>query len=260
MRGLRWFMLSAGMVICLAVSVISAPARVQKISDGLVGYWPLDEDAGDSSEDMSGNGNDGQITGNVEWVEGKFGSALEFFGSGGSTFIVQDSESLRITGDLTIEAWIYPTAKPQKGGIITKYKGAGDNRGYMIDFYDTHFRTSLSTDGRSATNTIVGTHDWEADTWYHVATVFDGSNVHFYVNGQLIQKSAKSDGINPTTSPLELGNSWEELVFSGIIDEARVWDVARTEKEIQTLMTGPDAMAVDAAGKLAVAWGELRVK
>jgi len=64
MRGLRWIVLSAGMVICFALSVI--PAHAQKMPDGLVGYWPLDEDAGDSSSDMSGNGNDGQIMGNVE--------------------------------------------------------------------------------------------------------------------------------------------------------------------------------------------------
>ncbi len=260
MRGLRCTVLLAGLVICFVLSV--APAHAQKIPDGLVGYWPLDEDAGDSSMDMSGNGNDGEIKGNVEWVEGKFGSALEFFGSGGSTFIVQDSESLKITGDLTMEAWIYPTAKPQKGGIITKYKGAGDNRGYMIDFYDTNFRTILSTDGTRDTNIAVETTTWEENTWYHVATVFDGSNISFYIDGKLINKKAKSDGINPTTSPLELGNSWEELVFTGIIDEARVWNIAKSAEEIQKLMIGPDAIfsAVEAAGKLAVAWGELKVQ
>ena len=258
MRGLRCIALLAGMVICLALSV--APAHAQKMPDGLVGYWPLDEDDGNSSIDLSGNGNDGEIQGNVEWVEGKFGSALEFSGAG--TFIVEDSESLRITDALTIEAWIYPTAKPQKGGIITKYKGAGDNRGYMIDFYDTDLRYILSADGTSATNVSVSTTNWEVDTWYHVAGVFDGSDTSFYINGVLAQKSAKTTGINPSSAPLELGNSWEEKVFTGIIDEVRVWNIAKTEAEIQELMAGPDTMwfAVDAAGKLAVAWGELKVK
>jgi hypothetical protein len=61
---------------------------------------------------------------------------------------------------------------------------------------------------------------------------------------------------------LELGNSWEEKVFTGIIDEVRVWNIAKSAEEIQTLMTGPDGIwsAVEAADKLVITWGELRVK
>ena len=212
---------------------------------------------------MSGNGNDGQIEGDVNWVAGRFGSALEFFGTAGSTFIVQDSASLRVTNAITMEAWIYPTSGSQKGGVITKYKGAGNNRGYMIDFYDTDLRYILSADGTSASNVSVSTTNWEVDTWYHVAGVFDGSDTSFYINGVLAQKSAKTTGINPSSAPLELGNSWEEKVFTGIIDEVRVWNIAKTEAEIQELMAGPDAIwpaAVRAAGKLAAIWGELKVK
>jgi len=248
---------SLGIFICFAAMCSLVYAQR---NDDLVGYWPLDEGDGDGAEDWSGNGNDGEIMGNVEWVNGKFGSGLEFFGSAGSTFIVQDSESLKITDSLTIEAWFYPMANPQKGGIITKYKGAGDNRGYMIDIYDGNLRFILSEDGTRDTNMTVSTHNWEAEEWYHVAGVFDSSSMYFYVNGNLIGRQAKTTSINPTPSPLELGNSWEEKVFTGIIDEVRVWNTAKNADQIKTLMGGPEALlAVDDKGKLAATWAGLKL-
>ncbi len=45
----------------------------------LVGMWLLDEGSGDVAADDSGNGHEGIIEGDVEWLaEGKFGSALNF--------------------------------------------------------------------------------------------------------------------------------------------------------------------------------------
>ena len=249
--------LIAWMVIFLGMPVFHAYA--QSGPEDLVGYWPLDEGAGNVSEDKSGKGNNGAIQGNANWVNGKFGKALEFDGSSGSTFIVPDSDSLKITGTLTIEAWFYPKAKPQKGGIITKYKGAGNNRGYMVDIYDSNLRFILSVDGTSATNITVSTTDWEPEKWNHVAGVFDGSDMHLYVNGALIGSKPKTTGVNPTPSPLELGNSWEEKVFTGIIDEVRVWNSAKSAEEVMALMTGPEIIAaVKDNGKLATTWGVLK--
>ena len=43
--------------------------------DGLVGYWPMDEGSGVTTEDASSNSNDGTIYGGAAWSTGKFGSA-----------------------------------------------------------------------------------------------------------------------------------------------------------------------------------------
>lgn len=256
---LRRLILLIGMVIFLGTSVFSTHA--QSMHKDLAGYWQLDEGEGDGTEDGSGNGNDGEIKGNVQWVDAKFGSGLEFDGSGGSTFIVPNSDGLTITGALTIEGWIYPTKKPQKGGFITKYKGAGDNRGYMIDFYDSDLRFYTSADGTRDSNIGITTTDWEPEQWYHAAGVFDGSDMYFYVNGELVGSKAKDTPVNASTAPLEFGNSWEETVFTGIIDEIRIWSSAKSAEQIQTLMKGPEAiLAIEAHGKLAVTWGDLKAK
>jgi len=47
-----------------------------KVDPGIVvGLWLFDKD-GDTT-DVSGNGHDGKVEGNVKWVDGKFGKAVE---------------------------------------------------------------------------------------------------------------------------------------------------------------------------------------
>ncbi|UCD27748.1 MAG: hypothetical protein JSV03_11650, partial [Planctomycetota bacterium] len=52
------------------------------LTDGLVGYWPLDEDSGFTAPDGSGNGHDGTLTPTgISWVGGKLGGAVDCHGS-----------------------------------------------------------------------------------------------------------------------------------------------------------------------------------
>ena len=61
----------------------------------IVGIWTFDEGSGDVAGDSSGNGNDGTVNGDPQWIDGQFGSALEF--NGDDSVIVEDSDSLDMT-------------------------------------------------------------------------------------------------------------------------------------------------------------------
>ena len=66
-------------VILLLAGSVSAVG----MKDGLVGYWPLDDkDDSAIAEDISGNGNDGSITGAKYVDDGMGGTAMKFDGSG----------------------------------------------------------------------------------------------------------------------------------------------------------------------------------
>ena len=55
-------------------------------------------------KDNTGNGNDGIIHG-ATWINGIKGKALEF--NGNDDYVeVQDSNSLRIRGNIKVEAWV----------------------------------------------------------------------------------------------------------------------------------------------------------
>ena len=71
---------------CISLVVVSlmfaGQSYAQVDPETVLGIWLLDEGQGDIAEDASGNGNDGTLMGSPTWVAGKFGSALEFTGSG----------------------------------------------------------------------------------------------------------------------------------------------------------------------------------
>ncbi|MCY2967450.1 MAG: LamG domain-containing protein, partial [Planctomycetota bacterium] len=69
------------------------------------------------------------------------------------------------------------------------------------------------------------------DAWNHVAQTFDGSQLLLYVNGVLVQSTpaaADLKFVEPTQ--IALGSQ------PGALDELRVWNVARTQAEIQKSM------------------------
>ena len=70
----------------------------------LVGYWPLDEGSGKEAKDASGNGNHGEFVGDPQWVDGKYGKAVEFNGT--SDYIeVLDADPISMDTDVTCAAW-----------------------------------------------------------------------------------------------------------------------------------------------------------
>jgi hypothetical protein len=82
--------------------------------------------------------------------------------------------------------------------------------------------------------------DLQLNQWYHVAGVYDGSNVKLYVNGQLKMNVSSPGTINwdgsYTNSYLGgMDDPWGGK-FPGLMDEVRIWNVARTQAQIQASM------------------------
>src|SRR4029077_19546903 len=78
-------------------------------STSLVAAYSFNEGTGAIVNDVSGNGNNGTISGATWTTSGKYGNALSFNGSN-SRVTVPDSASLHLTTSMTLEAWVYPTA------------------------------------------------------------------------------------------------------------------------------------------------------
>ena len=87
----------------LAALVLVLSLAVSTQAD-LVGYWSFDEGVGSVAHDSSGNGLDGTLNGDPQWVEGQLGGALEF---DGDDFVeIPHGPLLSITDQITIAAWI----------------------------------------------------------------------------------------------------------------------------------------------------------
>ena len=80
-------------VACLILLMGFISSAMSQQDEFLAAYWSFDEDPKDAVIDESGNGNDGTISGEVNWIEGKFGKAIEF--ASGANVLINDSDTLR---------------------------------------------------------------------------------------------------------------------------------------------------------------------
>ena len=76
----------------------------------------------------------------------------------------------------------------------------------------------------------------EANKWYHIVFQYTGSEQRIYINGQL-DAYRETTPYENTEGVTKIGYS--RGFFRGLMDEVRVWDVARTQEEIQDHMNQP---------------------
>ena len=232
----------------LAAGVASGVA----LEDGLVAYWDFDENAGNTANDRTGNGHDGELVGKPEWVEGPFGSALRF-DEADEYVLVPHDDALNFTDAVTFALFFNPD------GDLTSRRLLVKNNSIFVIF---DFGVSTSIDFLVKPNNDFAestTTDWAVGTWYHFAGTFDGDTLRVYVDGALEGES--ETGIPIAGSDLDLWIGADDFgrptdAFPGIIDEVRLYDRALDAGEIADVMEGPQA--VDAHAKAPVAWGRLK--
>ncbi|MCK5683522.1 DUF2341 domain-containing protein, partial [bacterium] len=152
----------------------------------LVGYWKLDESAGNTTVDSSGNGHTGTRNNmeDIDWTTCKYGKGLDFDGSDESV-VVNHSANLDITGSITICAWVYMDSDGSYPSVVTKTNSSG-YPGYIFEFREGLRKINLFMSGPN------GSWDNYANTavplsqWTHIVATYDGVNqLKYYFNGIL---------------------------------------------------------------------------
>lgn len=99
--------------------------------------------------------------------------------------------------------------------------------------------------GVISTNDSLGAYDgssWQTvssplsiNTWYHLAFVFDGTDMFFYVDGDLIGSTSFSWSLD-TSNTVKIGGYDAGSDIDGYYSNIRFWSINRTQTEIQNNM------------------------
>jgi hypothetical protein len=202
---------------------------------GLVAAYSFGEGSGMSVADASGGGNTGTVSG-ATWVAGgKFGGALSFNGSG-ALVTVADAASLRLSGAMTVEAWVDPAVLGASWRCVV-FKELPGAMAYSLYASDGTGKPVGQVNVGGEQN-VFGASAPPLNAWTHLAVSYDGGALRLYVNGVLAATKSLAGAIAASTGALRIGGNsvWGEY-FSGLIDEVRVYNRALTASEIQTDMT-----------------------
>lgn len=153
-----------------------------------------------------------------------------------------NAASVQLSGNqISLEAWIYPTSwqNINSGHIINKEfnGGIGNDLGYMIRC-GSGGDISFNLGNGNWNELVTTTQPLTLNTWQHVAATYDGTTMKIYVNGNLVASNNVSINFSAPNNNLTIG-AWaggNGSVFSGRIDEARVWSITKSQSEIQANM------------------------
>ncbi|MEK7212491.1 MAG: LamG domain-containing protein [Patescibacteria group bacterium] len=184
--------------------------------------------------------------GSVTLASGKVGNALKFDGLSGYVDVENPAYLNFGTESFSLEAWFnWDGSGSSKGNIIRKsnYPVSGDGAGYWLvvgkDKSILEFFVGETVGNAGKSRGSVST-PINSGIWYHVAATRNSAGLmSLYLNGQL-KGTAEAAGANTTSeAPFTLG-AWDDRfgiteLFSGMIDDASVYNRALGESEIQAI-------------------------
>ncbi|HPC96762.1 MAG TPA: sugar-binding protein [Sedimentisphaerales bacterium] len=250
----RWlYLASFALVLGLAFA-----GGTKAADPNLVGWWPLNDGAGETVVDLSGSGTDGTIhnpsgglgpDGSV-WVEDpERGMVISFNGAANGAYVRAGTiPQMTLTNDFTWAFW----AKQDAGqtGINDIIFGNRMNENAVdfvprqfIKFTPTKFEWHMNGNG----NDNMEYEDIPADVWLHHAVVKVGNQLTYYRNG--IEGGSKTiTQALDFPQPLFFGGDNEGAEgenWRGFLSDARIYNRALTKLEVQAIVAGVERIDME---------------
>jgi hypothetical protein len=153
---------------------------------------------------------------------------------------------------LTIEAWLY--LKEYNTGAYTgsyvfgkEGLGCGDPYGSFVLLVTSSNHSGAGSERKldfgldpgGVHTALLSNAIISLNQWYHVAATWDSAYMRIYINGEIEDSMAVTGPIQGFDTDMHIGD-WntcsDRRGVKGTIDEARVWNVARTKSQLRETM------------------------
>jgi len=222
---------------CLILAALALASPALSACPGPVASYGFEAGVSSTVRDSSGNGNHGKVA-TATWASsGAFGNAIRVDGSGVGV-VVPDSSSLHLRDGMTLEAWVKPSALADAWSDVV-YKEV-DN--YYLEATSPGGGApagGITTNGRGTFETF-GASKLQTGRWTHLAATYDRNALRLYVDGDMVSSTPVTGTLRSSAKPLDIGgDAIYGQGFQGLIDEVRVFNVARSATKIRSDMARP---------------------
>ena len=234
-------------VLFTTMSFAQVPSYVP--ANGLVGWWPFNGNA----NDVSGNGNNGTNNG-ATLIADRFGNANSAYNFDGINDLISipDSNTLSITNNITMSAWVYVNSDNQNyHSILSKRLNGNWSYNLSLSYYfgsgGSPTEVNKVFSGRRNNSGAQMEYKFSNEPvvfgqWLHITVKIENNVITFYKNG--IDMGVNLYG-NQFTIPminqaigLTIGSNGDGFEwFNGKLDDIGIWNRALAECEIQNLYT-----------------------
>ena len=254
------FLLLNTLFLCLVIFTFGANSNV---NSPLV-HWKLDG----NGEDSVGN-NDLEIVGG-DFDAGKYDQALSLDGSGACAVDEDGADYVNGLEAITVAMWIKSNQTDTDKGFFVGNEPEGSDK-FLCFRYDVSgslggganvIKAGVIT-GEGKT-TLESSVNMQITDWQHVAMVWrTGEQIKLYIDGVLDEPSANEAAIGGELSTLTKiivgkgAKAQDSGGWDGLIDDVYIYDEALSDEDIVKVRDGT-VLSVDASGKLAALWGQMK--
>ena len=244
--------------------VMSSDAAIDPAT--LVGAWLFDEGTGKVAGDSSGNDLDGALHGNPKWVNGQFGKALEFDGSGAYVEVPGHASPQEA---ITVSVWVKSKAATwnQHGWFVEKRNAfvVHPNQNTKVVAWAICNGGCWNKPG-GWNDKSVGPND--ITQWHLYTTTFDSATGKWfiYIDGEVASEMViNKTPLDADSGPVFIGRDscCAGRLGNALIDEVAIFNVALEQADIKTLMKNglsQTAFDVAAEGKMTTTWGNVKTR
>ena len=245
------------------------------VEDGLVAYWSFNKDTVKIKKEAAD-----VLSGLVATVHGdpelapasdcKVGECVLLDGDV-DRFLVEDSDPPKIDRDwdeITLECWVYINALDDSWNRIISLDDMPANTAVVSLYYDDDddqhgFFVKAGGEATQAAEDNV-LEDIPIEEWLHLVGTYDGSTVHYYVNGKQEKKYAVKGGKIPKGGLfLGIGDRSDGCncdTIQGYIDEFRIYDRVLSAAEVRKNMDATGLDVSPSASHLSTTWGHIKAR
>ncbi len=232
------------LLISVVAVLVLANAAAAAADPSLAAWWRYDEISGTAAADSSGNGNDGAVLGNPTWTAGQVRGAIHLDGTGDYIEVPPSPTLNTIGGVITATAWVLLEDTSTVHIALAKcYNNSTHTSPYFS--YGLHVlangtpRFWLSTANNNQAFAQGAAQLVKSNQWYHMAGVYDGSQLRLYLNGAVVATANASGNIKEFTTVLRMGtNGGLTEPWVGSLDDIRVYKRVLSVDEVLAVMAG----------------------
>jgi serine/threonine protein kinase len=208
----------------------AAPA--ERLSAGLLAHWKMNEGKGQTARDSSGKDRHGTLQGGAEWVVSAKRRALGFDGATG--FLDSGAAFPELATAFTFALWVNPAAEQKPHANLLATHSAPPIKGASLEqsaHPNAYYFVMGNANGWQVSRPPV---QLTADTWQHLAAVFDTTEVVFYLDGvEKVRFKTVGHPVANTKDTLKLGQGClPNRFFKGLLSDVRIYGRALPAAEV----------------------------
>lgn len=178
-------------------------------------------------------------------------SNLDYYVSGftATKGLTSSTQVVPASGDLTIEAWIYPIAGNTYQGLVVQNQSTTAPTERLWLGLDANENLHLGNNGAISSDSKVPTNQW-----VHIAVIMQGNVIKIYFDGQLVEQITRTRsnvGLGAfTVGSSNFASGEAQYPFQGKIDQVKVWGAALSDSQVLESMRSHGSTGVTSAPTL----------